>query len=540
MSYPKLVRSASQCLPPNKKVGDYTFHNANVLGEGSYSTVYLGQHEEYKHPVAIKVIARKSLVDNYMYETLASEIEILKKLDHPNIVRLYDVLNTTNNIYIITEYCNGGTLDDLLRREKKLNENKAIFVMKDLLNGFQEILKHNIVHRDIKPANVFVSDGRFKIGDFGFAKKVDDLNEPMMKSIVGTPLYMSPECLENKLYSSKNDVYSLGIIFFKLLYGRTPWPSKTRAELMQNMRASPLMIPDEESISIASKQFLLLSLRNKEFERINWQDIYEYPLFREEKKAIMESIVAETKGDEEVHEVKLKAKIDEEVYEVKREEVVMEVKDAKEEKETKKPNVIGTHVRIIKKIDIAVKLLKESNDVSKSQALKLGVLLMRSCQHFTSDLSKRVQEMKSNGNSSQVELMTQIEQEVLELEHKNQEELKVLTRFCKRQKSLIHEEVIIEQKPFFEEVLESLKPMIRECNHRAFEGRIRNRGESGENRGLVELLHELIGMYQIIVKCRLREGDVLGILDGITEEIFENENVRDYQALRRLIYELAI
>ena len=129
---------------------------------------------------------------------------------------------------------------------------------------------------------------------------------------------------------------------------------------------------------------------------------------------------------------------------------------------------------------------------------------------------------------------------MLELEHKNQEELKVLTRFCKRQKSLIHEEVIIEQKPFFEEVLESLKPMIRECNHRAFEGRIRNRGESGENRGLVELLHELIGMYQIIVKCRLREGDVLGILDGITEEIFENENVRDYQALRRLIYELAI
>ena len=535
MSYPKLVRSASQCLPPNKKVGDYTFHNANVLGEGSYSTVYLGQHEESKYPVAIKVIARKSLVDNYMYETLASEIEILKKLDHPNIVRLYDVLNTTNNVYIITEYCNGGTLDDLLRKEKKLNENQAVFVMKDLLNGFQEILKHNIVHRDIKPANVFVSDGRFKIGDFGFAKKVDDLNEPMMKSIVGTPLYMSPECLENKLYSSKNDVYSLGIIFFKLLYGRTPWPSKTRAELMQNMRASPLIIPDEESISMASKQFLLLSLRHKEFERINWQDIYDYPLFREEKK-VVEPIVVETKGVEEVFEVKPnKAKIDEEVYEVKREEVV-EIKDFKEEKETK-PNVIGTHVRIIKKIDTAVKLLKESNDVSKSQALKLGVLLMRSCQHFTSDLSKRVQEMKLNGNSSQVELMTQIEQEVLELEHKNQEELKILTRFGKRHQSLIHEEVTIEQKPFFEEVLESLKPMIRECNHRAF---IRNRGETGENRNLVELLHELIGMYQIIVKCRLREGDVLGILDGITEEIFENENCRDYQALRRLIYELAI
>lgn len=536
MSYPKLVRSSSQCLPPNKKVGDYTFHNANVLGEGSYSTVYLGQHEESKHPVAIKVIARKSLVDNYMYETLASEIEILKKLDHPNIVRLYDVLNTSNNVYIITEYCNGGTLDELLRKEKKLNESQAIFVMKDLLNGFQEILKHNIVHRDIKPANVFVSDGRFKIGDFGFAKKVDDLNEPMMKSIVGTPLYMSPECLENKLYSSKNDVYSLGIIFFKLLYGRTPWPSKTRAELMQNMRASPLMIPDEESISIASKQFLLLSLRYKEFERINWQDIYEYPLFKEEKKPVAEPIVVETKGNEDVHEVKPKTKMDEEVYEVKREDVVEVIK---EEKETK-PNVIGTHVRIIKKIDTAVKLLKESNDVSKSQTLKLGVLLMRSCQYFTSDLSRRVQEMKLNGNSSQVELMTQIEQEVIELEHKNHEELQLLTRFCKRQQSITHEEANNEQKPFFEEVLEGLKPLIRECNHRVFEGKMRNRGEIGENRGLVELLHELIGMYQIIVKCRLREGEALGILDGITEEIFENENVREYQALRRLIYELAI
>ena len=143
----------------------------------------------------------------------------------------------------------------------------AIFVMKDLLHGFKEILKQNIVHRDIKPANIFVSDGRFKIGDFGFAKKVDDLDEKMMKSIVGTPLYMSPECLENKLYSSKNDVYSLGIIFFKLLYGRTPWPSRTRIELMQNMRTNPLIIPNEESITMGKKQFLLQALQYSENEK---------------------------------------------------------------------------------------------------------------------------------------------------------------------------------------------------------------------------------------------------------------------------------
>ena len=510
-----MLRSASLALPPNKKVGIYTFHNQNVLGEGSYSIVYLGQNDETKQPVAIKVITRKSLVDNYMYETLLSEIEILKKLDHPNIVRLYDVLNTSNNVYIITEYCNGGTLDEILKRERKLSEQQAIFVMKDLLHGFKEILKQNIVHRNIKPANIFVSDGRFKIGDFGFAKKVDDLDEKMMKSIVGTPLYMSPECLENKLYSSKNDVYSLGIIFFKLLYGRTPWPSRTRIELMQNMRANPLIIPNEESISMASKQFLLQALQYSENERINWQEIYDNQIFRDEDVIIIEKI-KETKNED--------------VYETKKEEIT-------EAKEVKSNHMISTHIKIIKKIDKTVKFLRECQEISKSQAIKLAVLLMKACEHHTTDLSKRIQEIKQGSTNGQYELMTQIEQEVMELEYKNSDELKILTKILKKQDILLQDDN--ETKGLFEEISEGLRPLIRECNHRIFEGKRKNAGQ--EKRTLLELLNELIGMFQIVNRFRGKEGE-LDIPEGsiIDHILDEDQGLVDYTNLRKLIYEFGI
>lgn len=508
------MRSASLSLQPNKKVGNYTFNIQSVLGSGSYSTVYLGQHEETKQQVAIKVVTRQSLTDSYMFETLESEIVILKHLDHPNIVRLYDVLNTANNVYIITEYCKDGTLDELLKREKHLPEAQAINVMRDLLYGFREILKHNIVHRDIKPANIFIHEGRFKIGDFGFAKKVEDLDQQLMKSIVGTPLYMSPECLQNRNYSSKNDVYSLGIIFFKLLYGRTPWPSRTRLELLENMSSSPLIIPQEEAISIEARQFLMKALQYREHERINWQEIYDHSMFQSKNGSI--TVKADAKA-------------------IPNEELIIESPNKNNELEVKiQDRMITSHIGIIRRIDGLIKGLAESPEITISTKTRLSLSLMKQCQFHTSDLKSRVQAMKALKRGS--ELMEQVEEGVLELEEKNNEDLKGLKRILQGEAPLEMEEDV---RPLgiFEEIKELMRPVIRECNHK-----IRSKG----NGRLLRVLGELIVMFQVALKCGSgvrNEDDFSMMVMRIEEdghEFFNEEMKLDYPSLRRVIYEQEI
>jgi serine/threonine protein kinase len=122
----------------------------------------------------------------------------MKQLDHPNIVKLHGFIRTMNNTYIITEFCGGGDLRDYMKKHKRMNEKEALRIMSEIVAGVNELAKHDIIHRDLKPANILVQDGVFKLTDFGFAKKVDDYEEQMMVSLVGTPLYMSPQILKRQ------------------------------------------------------------------------------------------------------------------------------------------------------------------------------------------------------------------------------------------------------------------------------------------------------------------------------------------------------
>jgi len=199
--------------------------------------------------------------------------------------------------------------------------------------------------------------------------------------------------------------------------------------------------------------------------------------------------------------------------------------------------MISTHIKIIKKIDKTVKFLRECQEISKSQAIKLAVLLMKACEHHTTDLSKRIQEIKQGSTNGQYELMTQIEQEVMELEYKNSDELKILTKILKKQDILLQDDN--ETKGLFEEISEGLRPLIRECNHRIFEGKRKNAGQ--EKRTLLELLNELIGMFQIVNRFRGKEGE-LDIPEGsiIDHILDEDQGLVDYTNLRKLIYEFGI
>ncbi|CAK74826.1 unnamed protein product (macronuclear) [Paramecium tetraurelia] len=260
--------------PPDKKIQNYQFSFKAKLGKGAYGTVYAGRNIVDNKIVALKVVDKKILQTDYATQLIASEIEIMKLIEDKNIVRLIDVLQSVNNTYIVTEFCNGGDLREYLKKRKSIPENDAINVLKDLLHGIKALLKIGIIHRDIKPANIMVHDGIFKITDFGFAKQVDSHIDTIMNSLVGTPLYMSPQILKRQSYTSKCDIWSLGLIFYELIYGITPWHSQNLVELMAKLDTKPLEFPPYPKVTEQTIKIIKGCLQINEDKRISWDQLF--------------------------------------------------------------------------------------------------------------------------------------------------------------------------------------------------------------------------------------------------------------------------
>ena len=142
--------------------------------------------------MAIKSIKRKNL-DGKCYELLENEIKALLKCNsNTNITTLFDINKTSNNIYLVMEYCEGGDLMNLCEKTK-LPEEEAVAIFLQILNGFKTLVKNKIIHRDFKLANVLCKNGVIKIADFGFAKILDD--DSFTKTVLGSPLNMAPEII---------------------------------------------------------------------------------------------------------------------------------------------------------------------------------------------------------------------------------------------------------------------------------------------------------------------------------------------------------
>lgn len=230
-------------------IGD-SIEISTQIGVGAYGSVFIGVDKNTKKEYAVKKIAKDLLLDPSVEKHINNEIYILRHLPkHQNIIEFSSVIETISNIYILFEYCNGGTLDKSLqcsldRKEKPLSEEVVRYIIKCVASGLICLKEHNILHRDIKTENIIlhyknkedlknnnVLNAEIKIIDFGFARYLKS-NE-FAKSIIGTPLYMDPKILlsskeeENKIcqYDYKADIWSLGIVAYHLLMGVIPFNS---------------------------------------------------------------------------------------------------------------------------------------------------------------------------------------------------------------------------------------------------------------------------------------------------------------------------
>lgn len=230
-----------------KKIKKYII-TTTQLGSGISGSVFLGfLIDDTSKFFAIKKIdtSQKNLSNEHRIMA-KNEAELLKKLDHKNIVKLYDEIKIKEeeSVFLVFEYCKDGTLAEYLEKAGgKLTERQAINFFLQICAGYYFLYQQKIMHRDIKPQNIFLSDGHVKIGDFGLAKCFP----PACTDFgVGSPLYMAPEVYEDentKNYDNYCDMWSLGIVLFQMLYGKTPWDAENSYQLFEKIKANSLCFP---------------------------------------------------------------------------------------------------------------------------------------------------------------------------------------------------------------------------------------------------------------------------------------------------------
>jgi serine/threonine protein kinase len=240
----------------NGKIDDYLI--TKELGKGSYATVKLAVHKNNKNKYAIKIYSRESLLDPQKRNTIKNEINILKQLDNVNVMKLYEDINTPKNLYLVMEYINGISLLETIKKDKNhyFEEKRAIKIFIQIVKGISYCQSKNICHRDIKLENVLlINNDIVKIIDFGFAVKTN--KETYQKLFCGTPSYMAPEIVNKEKYIAQySDLWSLGVLFFAMLYGRFPFRAKTQEELFVKISEANVIFPDDIDVNYKIKELL--------------------------------------------------------------------------------------------------------------------------------------------------------------------------------------------------------------------------------------------------------------------------------------------
>ncbi|UJR26685.1 hypothetical protein I4U23_008001 [Adineta vaga] len=254
------------------KIGKYYLEK--TIGKGNFAVVKLATHCDTHQKVAIKIID-KSRLDPTDHKKLEREIAVMKSLIHPYIIRLYEVMESKNLIYLVTEYASNGELLDLLIREKRLSEAKAKEKFRQLVLAVEYIHSKNIVHRDLKAENLLLdSRGNIKVADFGFANIFQPHSK--LQTFCGSPPYAAPELYQCLPYSpEKVDVWSLGVLLYVFVCGHLPFDSHNLAELRKRVLSGQFRLPFYISSDCASLISHMLTVNPEQRYTVN--DIKKHP-----------------------------------------------------------------------------------------------------------------------------------------------------------------------------------------------------------------------------------------------------------------------
>uniref|UniRef100_A0A4W3IG91 non-specific serine/threonine protein kinase n=1 Tax=Callorhinchus milii TaxID=7868 RepID=A0A4W3IG91_CALMI len=219
----KLPQDLAKSFPHTKRVGSYLV--GKMINKGSFAKVMEGLHIPTGEKVAIKVIdKKKAKQDSYVLKNMKREPRIHQMVRHPNIVQLFETLETENSYYMVMELCLGGDLMERICDKKKLEEREVRRYTRQILSAVEHLHRHAVVHRDLKIENFLLDENNnIKIVDFGLSNTLKIDSQEMLTTQCGSPAYAAPELLAHKKYGPKVDVWSIGVSMFAMLTGTLPF-----------------------------------------------------------------------------------------------------------------------------------------------------------------------------------------------------------------------------------------------------------------------------------------------------------------------------
>lgn len=265
---------------PPRSVHDI-YELGDIVGSGGNAVVRLGTNIRTQEKVAIK-IAKRAELDPRKESAMKREFEILRALRHPNIVKAIGLYEEAQNYYVVLEYMKGGELFDRIVKKTQYSEKEARDVVRCILSAVEYFHNHDIVHRDLKPENLLMlseaDDSVLKVADFGLAKTIEG-NGVTMMSRAGTPEYWAPEILEANLCGKPVDIWAVGIICFVLLGGYTPFHSKSRSTLFDNIRRAEVNFHPKRwsGVSEEAKSFISALLVYDPVSRLTATQALQHP-----------------------------------------------------------------------------------------------------------------------------------------------------------------------------------------------------------------------------------------------------------------------
>lgn len=290
----------------NYKVG-------KTLGIGSFGKVKIAEHASTGHKVAIKILNRRKIRNLDMEEKVRREIKILRLFMHPHIIRLYEVIETPSDIYVVMEYVKSGELFDYIVEKGRLQEDEARCFFQQIISGVEYCHRNMVVHRDLKPENLLLdSKCNVKIADFGLSNVMRDGH--FLKTSCGSPNYAAPEVISGKLYAGPEvDVWSCGVILYALLCGSLPFDDENIPNLFKKIKGGIYTLPSH--LSAGARDLIPRMLVVDPMKRMTIPEIRQHPWFQEKLPRYLavpppDTIQQANKIDEEILQEVIKMNFD--------------------------------------------------------------------------------------------------------------------------------------------------------------------------------------------------------------------------------------
>ena len=260
------------------QIGHYVL--GETLGIGTFGKVKVGFHQMTGHKVAVKILNRQKIKNLDVVGKIRREIQNLKLFRHPHIIKLYQVISTPTDIFMVMEYVSGGELFDYIVKHGKLKEDDARRFFQQIISGVEYCHRHNVVHRDLKPENLLLDQRlNVKIADFGLSNMMTD--GEFLRTSCGSPNYAAPEVISGKLYAGPEvDIWSCGVILYALLCGTLPFDDEHVPSLFRKIKSGVFPIPDYLNKNVVT--LLCHMLQTDPMRRATVDDIRKHEWFQKD------------------------------------------------------------------------------------------------------------------------------------------------------------------------------------------------------------------------------------------------------------------